>query len=169
METLLRQLGLTDGEVALYLLLLERADATPGELTKLSGLKRGDTYNKLYDLKQKGLVAEFTRNNKKHFRAEDPRKLEEYVAERDRQLHTLKAELELVLPQAVSKFTLTQNRPGVSVFEGKEGLERTLADSLGAQTEILSYVDHAAVQRYAADINRDFVRQRKRLGKKKRI
>lgn len=122
MDTLLRQLGLSEGEVALYLLLLERADATPGELIKLAGLKRGDTYNKLYELKKKGLVAEFTRNKKKHFRAEHPAKLEELVNVRVKATEQLRAELREQLPKTMSRFNLSQERPGVTVVEGLEGI-----------------------------------------------
>jgi sugar-specific transcriptional regulator TrmB len=77
--SILKNIGLSDGEVKIYNTLLEQGELSAGAIIKASGLKRGDCYNKIYALKKKGLIEEFAKNKKKYFMLEHPNKIEEYI------------------------------------------------------------------------------------------
>ena len=169
MEELLKQLGLTGGEAAVYQSLLERESGSPAELATFTGLKRPDTYNKLAELRAKGLIEEFTApNGRRRYRLEHPQKLQEYIESRERELHTVERELTAALPDLVSRYQLAGHKPGVSFFEGKEGARRVLEATLSATT-IDQFLDGDAVLRYIPDLNREFTKKRDMLGINKRI
>lgn len=170
MDQLLTQLGLTGGEAAVYQSLLERESGSPAELATVTGLKRPDTYNKLAELRAKGLIEEFTApNGRKRYRLEHPQKLQEYIETRERELHTVERELDAALPDLISRYQLAGSKPGVSYFEGKEGMERVLDDILTTHELVYAYVDSEAAEKYADDVDRRHVAKRAKLGIKKRL
>ncbi|EKD55934.1 MAG: Transcriptional regulator, TrmB [uncultured bacterium] len=132
---ILKNLGLTDGEVKVYQILLESGELSAGELIKKTALKRGDCYNKIYDLKKKGLIEEFSKNKKKFFKLEHPNYLKDYLDNRVKGIEDTKKELDMFLPEILSRFTLVSNKPGVRYFEGIEGIKQAYLDTLDAQTQ----------------------------------
>ncbi len=170
MDELLKQLGLTDGEVLLYQVLLERESGSPAELATLARLKRPDTYNKLAELRKRGMVEEFTApNGRKRYRVEHPQKLQTYLNQQEQRLHAVERQLAAALPNLTSRYQLAANKPGGSYFEGKDGMQRVLDDSLTAVGVIDAYADSEAIEKYAPDADQAHVAKRTKLGKHKRI
>lgn len=165
----LRHLGLTVGEIKVYAALLENGPQPVSDLIKLTNLKKGDCYNKLSDLLQKDLIEEFAANKKKHYRLASPKKLEEVANSRYQEAEAAKKEVESVLPQIISTYTLAYQQPGIIVFEGQEAMRRVLDDSLTAEGDILQYVDLETVLGVYPKLNAAYARKRKQLKKKKRI
>lgn len=80
MDQLLEQLGLTKGEAAVYLALLEQESASAADLATAAKLKRPDTYNKLTALMARGMASTFkTPTGRTRFRAEHPSALQRYL------------------------------------------------------------------------------------------
>jgi len=50
---LLKNLGLSDGEISVYSTLIEYGELPAGAIVKHTKLKRGDCYNKIADLVEK--------------------------------------------------------------------------------------------------------------------
>jgi len=167
--SLLKNAGLANGEIKIYETLMDNGGLFAGRIIELSGLKRGDCYNKIYDLVQKGLVLESTKNKKKYFELAEPEAIETYI---DNQLENYTAtqkEIRAVLPDIISSYNLAYHKPGVKFFEGEEAIEKITRDALLSKSEILSFVDIEAVTKYAQNINKKFVAARRRLKKKKRV
>lgn len=167
--SLLKNAGLTDGEIKIYETLMDNGGLPAGLVIELSGLKRGDSYNKLYDLVQKGLVLETTKNKKKHFELNEPEAIERYIDEQLENFSTTQKEIRAVLPEIISSYNLAYHKPGVKFFEGEEGMAKIMADSLTAITTIDEYVDVEAVEKYIHQINQTYAKKRQKLGKKKRL
>lgn len=167
--TNLQYLGLTEGEIKVYQALLEGGPLSAGHIIKITGLKKGDAYNKLYDLIQKELIEEYEEKKKKHFRLKDPRRLDEITAGQYQTALQAKREIEAILPGVLSAYTLTHHKPGIVMFEGEEAQRRILEDSLTAEGDILQYVDLESVLNLYPGVNREFARRRAKLGKRKRI
>lgn len=165
----LQAMGLTDGEIKVYQSLLEQGPLTVARLIQATGLKKGDCYNKVYDLVKRGLVQEYDQANKKHFRLVDPRKLEELAATQFATASQAKRELEVLLPGILSAYNLAYHRPGIVLFEGEEAQRRILEDSLGAKGTILQIADSEAFDRYFPDIDAAYVEKRLRQGVKKQM
>lgn len=74
-EEQLRELGLTDNEVRIYLLLLNQGMMNPSEISQKLGLHRGYVYDALERMQEKEVVNSILKDNKKYFQATSPENL----------------------------------------------------------------------------------------------
>ena len=72
---LLLEAGLTEGEVKVYLALLEIGETTTGPLIKKAKVSASKCYDILERLIQKGLVSSSVKANMKYFSAADPKRI----------------------------------------------------------------------------------------------
>ena len=59
----LKSIGLTEGEIKIYLALLELGSSSIGQIIKRSGISGSKTYEVLDRLSQKGLISAILKNN----------------------------------------------------------------------------------------------------------
>lgn len=78
-EEQLRELGLTDNEVRIYLLLLKEGMMNPSEISQKLGLHRGYVYDALERMQEKEVISSILNNNKKYFQATSPENLVELL------------------------------------------------------------------------------------------
>jgi sugar-specific transcriptional regulator TrmB len=71
----LKNLGLSEKEIKIYLNLLENGILSVRGLAQVSGLNRGSVYDILKNLQEKGLVSYFHKDTKQNFIAENPEKI----------------------------------------------------------------------------------------------
>lgn len=81
-EKELRELGLTDNEIKIYLLLLKQGLMNPSEISQKLGLHRGYVYDALERMQEKDIVSSILKLNKKYFRATNPENLIELLKSR---------------------------------------------------------------------------------------
>lgn len=161
----LKQSGLTDAQAMVYSALLANGSQKAGTLAKKVALKRGLIYKALDELVSFGLVAKREDVGKvATFEPKHPAKLRELVESRAKKLKDAELVLDGLMPSLVSEFNLISGHPGVLVYEGREGVERVINDSLSSKTEIYTYADIESVTKYVNDINKRYVAKRDRLG-----
>ncbi len=97
--TPLREAGLTDGEIKVYLALLELGSSTTGPIVEKSHISRSIIYHILEKLIDKGLASFVIIEKTKYFQASPPAKIMEYVAEREKKLSESKKKIEQFLPR----------------------------------------------------------------------
>ena len=165
---ILNQIGLSDKESSLYDTLLKHGSGTVGELLKITTFKRGDLYNILYSLRDRGLIVESLKRGISYFQLEHPQKLRDVVTQAVDRGIVAQRSLETVLPDLISQFNLTSERPGVRFFEGREGIIAVSEDNLTTKNEILTFGDIDSIVKYIPDINEEYAKKRNRLGIKKR-
>ena len=78
-EEQLKELGLTDNEVRIYLLLLKKGMMNPAEISQKLGLHRGYVYDALERMQEKEIVNTISKDNKKQFQATSPQNLAELL------------------------------------------------------------------------------------------
>jgi sugar-specific transcriptional regulator TrmB len=117
----LREAGLTDGEIKVYLALLELGSSTSGPVVEKSGISRSIVYQILEKLMQKGLVSYVTKEKTKYFEASQPNKILEYVNERERALEKTRKKIEDMLPQLLLK-QKTAKKSEVCLYTGYNGI-----------------------------------------------
>ena len=78
----LRELGLTEGEIKVYLALIGLGEVTSGPIVKEARVSLSKVYQILDRLSKKGLVAHILKNNTKYFKAADPNRLLVYLNEK---------------------------------------------------------------------------------------
>ncbi|MCX6784182.1 MAG: hypothetical protein NT141_03945 [candidate division WWE3 bacterium] len=135
-EKALKESGLRDKEALLYSVLLQSGVSPVGDVIKKSGLKRGIVYKTLYDLEEKGLVSQVTIKKRLHFRPEHPFKLADIIENRLKEAKNSEVSLQTYLPELISAFKTTENKPGVKIYEGLEGIKAVYEDTIKEQAEI---------------------------------
>ncbi len=158
---LLQKIGLNESEIEVYEFLLNHGEASAGEIIESTSLKRGSAYNMLYILRDKGLIEEFDKNNKAFFRPEHPQKLLEMFSQSVKDMQEVQAELEQNLPDLTQVFSKKHTKPAVRYFEGSEGMQEILADTLTAAETVYQYTDLEAVNKHLPDINDTYMKLRK--------
>ena len=78
-EDQLKELGLTDNEVRIYLILLKQGMMNPSEISRKLGLHRGYIYDALERMQEKEVVNSILKDNKKYFQATSPENLIELL------------------------------------------------------------------------------------------
>ncbi len=168
-NSLLQSLGLTPEESGVYELMLELGVAPIQKILPKSGLKRGTLYNVLHRLADKGLLAEKEGTKKATFEVASPAALEKFMSAEAARIEENKKRLADRLPQLQSLYNLAMHKPNVQFFEGLEGVQKVLDDSLTAKTENYTYIDNEAVNKYIEKLNETYVKRRAALGIKKKM
>jgi sugar-specific transcriptional regulator TrmB len=122
METkLLEEIGLTKGEIKTYLALLKLGPSSTGPLSKESQVSRSKLYSILDKLEKKGLVSHVEKNGIIYFQAVEPKKIKDYINEKENSLQKLKKDFEDFLPTLENHQTKTKNQI-VTIYQGIKGL-----------------------------------------------
>jgi sugar-specific transcriptional regulator TrmB len=129
-KNVLKQLGLSDAEITIYLALTARGAMTANELTKAAHLKRPTAYYALRSLKEHGLIKAGNAPGVERFQAEPPQALEAMVSVREKELAALAAEVRGVIPELIKKKTVDSGLPAVSFYEGEEAMKQAIMETV---------------------------------------
>lgn len=127
----LEKIGLTHGESEVYQALIKLGSSTAGEIIDEVDLASSKVYEILKRLIKKGLANYVTKNNIKHYDATPPKRLLDYVEEKEKLLENSKKEIKNIIPEIIKR---RQNKElnSVSVYTGKEGARIVLKDTIEA-------------------------------------
>ncbi len=119
--TALKEAGFTDGEIKVYLALIELGLTTVGPVLEKSRVTKSIIYRILDRLIHKGLVSYIFKEKTKYFQAAQPDKLMDYVDERKKQLDESKAKIQELIPQLVLRQQLVP-KSEATIYEGFKGM-----------------------------------------------
>ncbi|MEK7460666.1 MAG: helix-turn-helix domain-containing protein, partial [Patescibacteria group bacterium] len=122
LEKTLEKLGLSEKEARVYLALLGIGQATVQQIAKKAGVVRPTTYVILETLSKKGLATTVEKNGKVYFAAESPEQLQQFLKQQEQEISTKVEELKRAMPELVSIFALSGDRPTMRFYEGKDGV-----------------------------------------------
>lgn len=126
----LRQLGLTEGEIKVYLALVKLGTTTSGPIVEQSGISVSKVYGILDRLAKKGLASHILENKTKHFKAADPQRLMVYLKEKQEFLSQQEASLQGLVNDLKIARNSALTEETAQVYEGLRGIqtarERTL-------------------------------------------
>lgn len=123
MKTILREIGLTDSEINVYLAVLELGDSTKGPITNKSQVTGSKTYEILERLKQKGLITEYLKNKIKHYKAANPKQLLQYLEEKKQKIDSAETQIRSILPQLLAQYNTSIKDSEVELFTGLKGMQ----------------------------------------------
>ncbi len=126
-ENTLQKIGLTKGEIKVYIALLELGSSTTGKITKKSGVSGSKVYEVLDRLIKKGLASFIIKNKVKRFEATRPERILDYLEEKEKQLKKEKLLIQKIIPELILKQKGTV-KSEVKVFTGFEGLKTANED-----------------------------------------
>ena len=96
--TQLKEIGLTDGEVKVYLALLKLGQSKTGPIATKASVSSSKVYKILARLETKGLVSRTIKQKVAFFRALEPKRLLDYINEEKNKLDEKKNIIEKMLP-----------------------------------------------------------------------
>ena len=131
-EPILKDLGLGDKEIAVFLALLELGPSPVRTLATKASVNRGTTYDILKSLIKEGLVSFFNKTNHRYFVAEPPERLLSLVNNRKQELDDINKKIEESLPELKLRFERRGGRPVMTMFEGLPGIRAILDDILSS-------------------------------------
>jgi len=135
----LRDFGLSENEVAVYVTLLMLGEAGAHEVAKNAGIRRTTAYHILEGLAQKGLVSMADKEAIRCFQATSPVQLVEMAEDKAKRLRE-------ILPQLAAFSSVVRRKPRVQVYDGMKGIKAILDDILNAGGPISLYGDLAPLQ-----------------------
>lgn len=117
LETTLKQFGLNDKQLAVYLATLQLGSASVQAIAKKADVKRPTAYLLLNELAAQGLVASIPKKGKQTYSAENPEKLLNILDQK-------KQAVREVIPQLLSIYNTPSHQPQVLMYEGMEGIRQ---------------------------------------------
>ena len=93
MKEELRDFGLTDNEIRVYLTLLKLGSSNPAKIAEKTGFSRPYVYDVLERLLDKQMVSTVLRKNKRHYRALEPDRLVELTRQKMENIERIVPEL----------------------------------------------------------------------------
>lgn len=131
MRERLAALGIEDKEQRFYLAALELGEASVNEVALRAGVSRTSGYDLLERLESRGLLRQTgSVRGVRHIVAEDPNVL-------IRDFERTRMMLDDLVPELRSIYNGSFNRPRTRLYEGKEGIERALWETLECRSKVL--------------------------------
>jgi sugar-specific transcriptional regulator TrmB len=122
-EDILREIGLTDSEIRVYLSLLRLGDTTRGQIVAKSGIAGSKVYDILEKLGNKGLISIYLKDSIKHFKATNPIQILNYLENKKRKVNEAEEKIKMILPEFLSIYNLKSQKQSTELVTGLKGLE----------------------------------------------
>jgi len=113
--SILENLGLSKGEINVYLTLLELGANKVGRIIEKSGMASSAVHNSVNSLIDKGLISYIKKGKIKFYQAVPPKQLIDFI-------ETKKKKLEQILPELELKQKLAEQKQEAEIFEGTKGI-----------------------------------------------
>ncbi|MCX6707895.1 MAG: hypothetical protein NT001_07240 [Candidatus Woesearchaeota archaeon] len=127
---LLKDIGLTETEIKVYLALLSLGATSAGRIVEETGVYRKNLYDALNKLVEKGLVTYVIENKIKFFQPKNPDNLMTYLDDQKTKVDEKRLEIEKLLPELKSKFTSLTPEIESEIYRGTEGIKTILKQCL---------------------------------------
>ena len=131
-KEVLKELGLSEGEAAVYLSLLKLGQTTVSKLTKETGKHRTTIYDFLEHLLQKGLVSYVIKAGVSYYKVADPDSLEEFLKEKENHLKQ-------IMPRLKQLAMRSQEEINVEIYQGKEGIKSIIHDRIKVGKDLYGF------------------------------
>ena len=113
-KQVLSELGLSEGEIKVYMALLKLGSSPVSALKEETKLHRTTIYDFIEKLLNKGLVNHVIKNNVTYYNATHPNRLADFLKEKVEKLNN-------VLPELIKLSEFHKEEIKVEVYKGKEG------------------------------------------------
>lgn len=120
---ILREIGLTESEVKVYIALLKLGSTTSGPLTEKSGVARSKIYEVLERLISKSLVSYIIKQRTKYYQAEDPLKIQQYLDRKEKEFKKQRTQIDKLIPQLQLEKQLSRKPSEAQIYSGFRGIQ----------------------------------------------
>ncbi len=163
-QVILKNFGLSEKEVAVYLALIELGSSSVRTVAEKAKVNRGTTYDILKSLINMGIVSYFNKQSKQYFIAERPETLLAVIDKKQENLNEIKENIEESLPLFKTLFEKQGGKPAVKLYEGTMGIRHILEDVLksmdGTKNKTYYVYSSATVRKNVYLAMKDFSKKR---------
>ena len=141
MQNELEKIGLTRGEVKVYLTLVRIGQTTTGKIIEDSQLSSGKIYEILDRLIRKGLVGFVVKDKTKYFEAANPKMILQHIRDKEEELKKNQQRIEIILPDLIKLQKSKKEAYRTTIYSGLKGIRSVVSDimdDLSSQDEILA-------------------------------
>ncbi|MBU1901506.1 hypothetical protein KKG82_04025, partial [Patescibacteria group bacterium] len=168
--TNLMEAGLDPSTAEIYMMLIERGEMSPKNMFPHTELSRATVHDALSELLAYDFVEYRKEGRQAYYMPVHPNKLHNLIEDKKRETKQFEQNMQETIRSLSGTFNLSQHKPGVRFFEGKEGLRVALGDTLTSQGTIYAYIDvDSVVDKNIDEMNQAYVKKRKELGKDKQL
>lgn len=125
----------------IYLKLLELGPVQAGNIIQTTKLSRATAYDALDRLTKKGLVSKSTKHSVALYIPTDPKFLEFLLQNEQDRIAKNQEKLKRYMPELLSKQNARMRLPSVRIYEGFEGIQKVLDDTLVAKEIVYAYAN----------------------------
>lgn len=125
----LNSIGLTNQESEIYIGLLKKPLSTANDLSQFLGKHRSNVYDTLKMLEKKGFILESIQENKRLFKAKEPKFLLSYLSQRF-------SDLKQIIPQLNDLKNVSNKREIISISHGIVNIKEALNKIFSLNSEI---------------------------------
>jgi sugar-specific transcriptional regulator TrmB len=129
-ERLLEGIGLTKGEIKVYLTLLNIGETTTGRIIKESGVSGSKTYVILEKLIQKGFVNYIIKGKTKYFNTTSPTRILNYIDKKNKEMETKKEEIKKIIPNFLKIKKEESLKSSTTIYEGYNGIKTAIYETI---------------------------------------
>ena len=148
----LREFGLSEKEVAIYLALLQADDTSVQTIAKSAGVNRSSAYVVLESLRKKGYVNLSPDQQGQKYVAVPPDMLLRHAEDDARERNVLKEKIAGLMPDLRAIHKDNKYRPNVRVFEGTDGVREVYYSIFSTRAKTLKvYADPQHIFRALPD------------------
>ena len=166
----LEKLGLNENEAILYALMLKHPKSTVQELETRAPFPRTMLYYVLKQLASIGLVSAVKDGWRTTYIAENPDRLYDLLAERERGFGSDAQAVRELIPELKNKYRLAGHRPDTRMFEGIEGYQKALDDMIVSKPDVIrAYADMGGTQKPGIEVRESHEHRRIAKKMKKRV
>ena len=134
-EQLLEEIGLTKGEIRVYLTLLKLGETTTGKIIEGAQISSGKIYEILEKLIKKGLASYIIKEKTKYFSAASPNRILDYLHEKEKNIEEKEQELLKELQTLLSIEKAEKKEYETNLFKGFKGIQTAIFEALEDLTE----------------------------------
>jgi len=140
-EQLLEEIGLTKGEIKVYLTLLKLGETTTGKIVEEAQISSGKIYEILEKLIKKGLASFIIKEKTKYFQASSPKRILDYLDEKEKQIKQKEQELKKEIPLLIDLQKSRKKEHETHLYKGFKGIQTAIfeaLDELTSKDEVLA-------------------------------
>lgn len=129
-ETVLKNFGLSEKEIKIYLALLKLGSAAVRAIAQSADINRTTTHEILNKLIDQSLVSYVDKEKHRYFTAEPPEHLLHALKIREQNLGAIAADIKQIMPELKNLYEKSDSKPKAKYFEGDTGLRAVMQDVL---------------------------------------
>ncbi len=162
-EGVLKEFGLTNGEIKVYLSLLKLGPSTVNKIRQDTKIHRTTIYDFLERLINLGLASCLIRENAKCYQASNPDKFIDIEREKEEKIKR-------IIPSLKELSKIRDEDVSVKVYSGEEGVKNLLNDILEQKENLVAFgIDESKFQEKFPFLMDNYFKKEQEIGTKERV